>query len=71
VIAFPAASVAGHQYCIAIRSAIIEEIERMREAKSALMAYYYFDFKDNARHGLLCSIFVTYPTVAGCPFDAT
>jgi hypothetical protein len=42
-----------------ISSAIIEDIKTMREAGSALMAYYYFDFKDASKrdiHGLLKSI---------------
>src|SRR6266850_1065751 len=40
-------------------SAIIEDIKHMRESKSALVAYYYFDFKDTAKRdvrGLLASI---------------
>ena len=42
-----------------IRSAIIEDIKPMRESKSALVAYYYFDFKDIAKRdirGLLTSL---------------
>jgi hypothetical protein len=42
-----------------IRSAIIEDINRMRESKSALVAYYYFDFKDASKRdirGLLTSL---------------
>jgi hypothetical protein len=42
-----------------IRSAIIEDIKRMRESKSALVAYYYFDFKDASKRdirGLLTSL---------------
>ena len=42
-----------------ISSAIIEDIKNMREAKSALIAYYYLDFKDTSkRHvrGLLTSL---------------
>jgi hypothetical protein len=42
-----------------IRSAIIEEIEGMRTAGLATMAYYYFDFRDvkkQDRYGLLSSI---------------
>ena len=41
------------------RSAIIEEIEDMRVAGLATMAYYYFDFRDTKkqdRYGLLSSI---------------
>jgi hypothetical protein len=30
-------------------SAIIEDVKRMREARSCLIAYYYFDFKDAAK----------------------
>ncbi len=42
-----------------IRSAIIEEIEGMRIAGLATMAYYYFDFRDvkkQDRYGLLSSL---------------
>ena len=42
-----------------ISSAIIEDIKNMRDATSALIAYYYFDFKDNSKrhvHGLLTSL---------------
>ena len=42
-----------------ISSAIIEEIKHMRESRMALVAYYYFDFKDVAKRdirGLLASI---------------
>jgi hypothetical protein len=42
-----------------ISSAIIEDIKNMREARSALLAYYYFDFKDVAKRdirGLLTSL---------------
>ena len=42
-----------------IRSAIIEDIKQLRESRSALVAYYYFDFKDAAKRdirGLLTSL---------------
>ena len=42
-----------------IRSAIIEDIKDMRESRSALLAYYYFDFKDVDKRdirGLLTSL---------------
>jgi hypothetical protein len=42
-----------------LSSAIIEEIKRIRKSRSALVAYYYFDFKDPVkRHvrGLLASL---------------
>jgi hypothetical protein len=42
-----------------ISSAIIEDIKHLRESKSALVAYYYFDFKDAAKRdvrGLLTSL---------------
>jgi len=42
-----------------ISSAIIEDIKHMRESRSALVAYYYFDFKDAAKRdirGLLTSL---------------
>jgi hypothetical protein len=44
---------------LSISSAVIEDIKCMREAGSALMAYYYFDFKDIAKRnirGLLSSL---------------
>jgi hypothetical protein len=40
-------------------SAIIEEIKHIRKSRSALVAYYYFDFKDAAKRdvrGLLTSV---------------
>ncbi|KAH9046075.1 ankyrin repeat-containing domain protein [Lactarius hengduanensis] len=42
-------------------STIIEDIDRMRDEKPALMAYYYFDFRDTAKQdarGLLCSLLI-------------
>jgi hypothetical protein len=42
-----------------ISSAIIEDIKQMRESKPALLAYYYFDFKDAAKRdvrGLMTSL---------------
>jgi hypothetical protein len=42
-----------------ISSAIIEDIKHMRESRSALVAYHYFDFKDAAKRdvrGLLTSL---------------
>jgi len=42
-----------------ISSAIIEDIKNTREATSALIVYYYFDFKDASKrdlHGLLISL---------------
>jgi len=33
-------------------SAIIEDIKNMREGSTALIAYYYFDFKDASKRGL-------------------
>ena len=42
-----------------LSSAIIEEIKHIRKPRSALVAYYYFDFKDAAKRdvrGLLSSI---------------
>jgi hypothetical protein len=44
---------------ILISSAIIEDIKNMREARSALIAYHYFDFKDDTKRnirGLLASL---------------
>jgi hypothetical protein len=42
-----------------ISYAIIEDIKSMREARSALITYYYFDYKDISKrnvHGLLTSL---------------
>jgi hypothetical protein len=42
-----------------LSSAIIEEIKHIRKSRSALVAYYYFDFKDAAKRdvrGLLTSV---------------
>ena len=42
-----------------LSSAIIEEIKHIRKSRSALVAYYYFDFKDAAKQdvrGLLTSL---------------
>jgi hypothetical protein len=47
------------EFIRSISSAIIEDIKKMREARSALIAFYYFDFKDTSkRHvrGLLASL---------------
>ena len=52
-----------------IRSAIIEDINRMRESKSALVAYYYFDFKDAAKRdirGLLTSLLLQLVDDSDC-----
>lgn len=40
-------------------SAIVEDVKQMRESRSALVTYYYFDFKDAAKRdvrGLLASL---------------
>jgi len=42
-----------------LSSAIVEDVKHMRESRSALVAYYYFDFKDAAKRdvrGLLASL---------------
>ena len=47
------------EFIPAISSAIIEDIKNMREAGSALVAWYYFDFKDTSKRdvrGLLKSL---------------
>jgi len=49
----------GRKLILLISSAIIEDIKHMRESRSALVAYYYFDFKDAAKRdirGLLASL---------------
>ena len=55
---FSPALVIGNSYFF-ISSAIVEDINNMREDKSALIAYYYFDFKDASKRdvrGLLASL---------------
>jgi hypothetical protein len=47
------------EFILFISSAIIEDINNMREDKSALIAYYYFDYKDASKRdvrGLLASL---------------
>jgi len=47
------------EFMLSISSAIIEDIKKMREARSCLIAYYYFDFKDASKRdlrGLLASL---------------
>jgi hypothetical protein len=47
------------QFMLLVSSAIIEDIKHLQEEMSALIAYYYFDFKDDSkRHvrGLLASL---------------
>jgi hypothetical protein len=47
------------EFISSISSAIIEDIKNMREARSALIAYYYFDYKDASKRdvrGLLTSL---------------
>jgi hypothetical protein len=47
------------KFILSISSAIIEDIMRMQDVGSAIMAYYYFDFKDVAKRdirGLLSSL---------------
>jgi NACHT domain-containing protein len=39
-------------FIVLISSAIIEDVKNMREDKSALIAYYYFDYKDASKRGL-------------------
>jgi hypothetical protein len=46
-------------FILSISSAIIENVKHIRQTKSALIAYYYFDFKDVAKRyfrGLLSSL---------------
>ena len=47
------------KFILSISSAIVEDIKRMQQTESALIAYYYFDFKDVAKRdvrGLLSSL---------------
>jgi len=47
------------EFILSISSAIIKDIENTRESASALIAYYYFDFKDATKRdvrGLLASL---------------
>ena len=55
-----------------ISSAIIEDIKRMRESRPALLAYYYFDFKDIAKRdirGLLTSLLLQLVDKSDCCWD--
>jgi hypothetical protein len=55
-----------------ISSAIIEDIKHLRESKSALVAYYYFDFKDAAKRdirGLLTSLLLQLVDDSDCCWD--
>ena len=55
-----------------IRSAIIEDIKHMRESRSALVAYYYFDFKDASKRdirGLLTSLLLQLVDDSDCCWD--
>jgi hypothetical protein len=52
-------SFCDREFMFWISSAIIEDIKNMREARPALIAYYYFDFKDAFKRevrGLLTSL---------------
>jgi hypothetical protein len=52
-------SVSNRVFTFLISSAIIENVKNMREDKSALIAYYYFDYKDTSKRdlrGLLTSL---------------
>ena len=47
------------KFIYSISSAIVENIKDMRDARSALMAYYYFDYKDSSKRdirGMLASV---------------
>jgi hypothetical protein len=49
------------KFILSISSAIIQDMMRMQHAGSAIMAYYYFDFKDLAKRdirGLLSSLLI-------------
>jgi len=53
------ACLCNREFMFFISSAIIEDIKNMRKDKSALIAYYYFDFKDTSKRdirGLLASL---------------
>ena len=55
-----------------ISSAIIEDIKSMRHAGSALMAYYYFDFKDASKRdarGMLTSVLFQLGNHSDCCWD--
>jgi hypothetical protein len=55
-----------------LSSAIIEEIKHIRKSRSALVAYYYFDFKDAAKrdvHGLLTSLLLQLVDDSGPCWD--
>jgi hypothetical protein len=55
-----------------LSSAIIEEIKHIRKSRSALVAYYYFDFKDAAKRdvrGLLTSLLLQLVDDSGPCWD--
>jgi len=55
-----------------LSSAIIEDIKRMRESGSVLVAYYYFDFKDAAKRdvrGLLTSVLLQLAAISDHCWD--
>jgi hypothetical protein len=55
-----------------IRSAVIEDVKHMRESRSALVAYYYFDFKDASKRdirGLLTSLLLQLVDDSDCCRD--
>ena len=52
-------SLCDREFIFLISSAIIEDVKNMREARPALIAYHYFDFKDASKRdlrGLLTSL---------------
>jgi hypothetical protein len=51
------------EFILSTSSAIVEDIKSLRDTKSALIAYYYFNYSDGAKntlHGLLSSLVMQF-----------
>jgi hypothetical protein len=62
-----------NKFTLLISSAIIEDIKHTQKSRSALTAYYYFDFKDAAKRdlrGLLSSLLTQLCEDSDCCWDA-
>jgi hypothetical protein len=59
-------------FIVPIRSAIVQDVERMQAAGLAMMAYYYFDFRDVKKqdcYGLLSSLILQLSTRSNSCYD--
>jgi hypothetical protein len=62
----------GRVLILLISSTVIEDIKHMRESRSALVAYYYFDFKDASKcdiRGLMTSLLLQLVDDSDCCWD--